>query len=310
MPLEIISPQEQTTYPSIYLDEEDQRKGGYVSSDMGFAPIETSCATPLSLSLRDQKLHDITPESAHMTGSDQYKTLGPGYKEIGSTFEPGADLTQLGWSFQEPNVFLPVPETTKIGDATVESLIFANDELNASNLNNEARGEFIGCSQPTQPPREFQCVRGIDTNRITRPDQCLHLHRVILLIYELDDVATGIENVDNVLNTNKSAIQHGNDMIDCKVCMASLEDMAILTYLVGKLGKKCQDISGAYSRPVSTLGFRGNSQTTAPKLGLGSYVVDSPVEFKTLVKGLLSLQVQSIQIVSILKQSLKAVFPT
>lgn len=301
VPIEIVPPREQvvclSTSPneSDILEERHEAKhpGSLLSVDTALHPFGSG----------DEYLVGTIPELTHMAGLDQYETSESNIGNMEGVYGPGLDLDQLGspeWPFAEPDMFLSASKLTEPDDTVIEPLMSPNTEPKDGKLNADVGKEYLCHFEFARSCEEWQYVSSRHTDQITHPRQCLHTHKIILIIFDLDKIAIRIDNLDNALNTNKEALRHGNDMIDCEICMVQFENITILTSLIEKLGKTCQDISSAYSQLLSsTPAPGGTAQLAVPNLVLGSYVVDSLDEHRILVQGLLSLQIKSIHTVSV-----------
>ncbi|KAI1661076.1 hypothetical protein F4813DRAFT_386482 [Daldinia decipiens] len=275
-------------------NESDILEERYEAKHTGSLSIDTTLHPSGS---RDEHLVGTIPELTHIAGPDQYETSESNISNIEGIYEPGQDLDQLGssvWQFAEPDMFFSMPRLTEPDDTVLESSIYPNTEIKDQNMNTDIGDKSLCNFEFARSCEEWKYVANSHTDQTTHPRQCLHAHRIILVIFDLEDIAIGIDNFGNALNTNKEALRHGNDMIKCEVCMVHFENIAILTSLIEKLGKTCQDISGIYPQLTSTTAPGGTAQLAVPSFVLGSYLVDSLDEHRVLVQGLLGLQIKSI----------------
>ncbi|KAI0852878.1 hypothetical protein F5Y00DRAFT_258133 [Daldinia vernicosa] len=301
VPLKIVSPREQVVCLSTSWDESDILEDRHEANRLGSISVDTALYVPFD-SRDEYLLVDTIPELTHTPGLDQYETSESSISNVEGIYEPSLDLSQLVspvWPFAEPDIFASTLKLTDPDDMVIESLMPPNTEPEGVNLNVDVGMKSLCHFEFARSCEEWQYVTNRQTDQTTHPCLCLHAHRITLIIFDLEDIAIRIDNLDSALNINKEALRHGNDMINCEICMTYFENITILTSLIETLGKTCQDISDAYPQLSSTSAPKGTAQLVVPGFILGSYAADSLDELRILVQGLLGLQIQSIHIVSV-----------
>ncbi|KAI4861120.1 hypothetical protein F4820DRAFT_80153 [Hypoxylon rubiginosum] len=100
-----------------------------------------------------------------------------------------------------------------------------------------------------------------------RPTNCQCLHRVVILLDELEllgepaatttnDARPPLIPVDGILVAHRKALRQAEDMLACVSCVARVENMVILTFLVSRLTELC-------CRAMSALSSSSRSRSTA-----------------------------------------------
>ncbi|KAI0111649.1 hypothetical protein F4814DRAFT_450322 [Daldinia grandis] len=265
VPFEIVSPHEQEARLSAAWNLSDTLEERYETNHPSWLSVDTTLQIPSGP--REDYPVDAIPELADVAGLDQYETSEPKISNMEGIYEPSLDLAQLGssvWPFAQLDTILPAPELTEPDDTLIEISTSPDTELNDGNLNANVGMESLCHFEFEQSCEEWQYVANRHSDQTTYHRQCLHTHRSIPIVFDLEDIAIGIDNLDKVLNTNKEALRRGNDMIDCEICMAHFENITVLTSLIEKLGKTCQDISGAYPQLLPVPVLRGTAQPAVP----------------------------------------------
>lgn len=142
----------------------------------------------------------------------------------------------------------------------------------------------------------------------------------------LEHIDVGTDTtLDTALATHKDAVRHGVEMLACGACVAKIENMTILTFLVEKLARLCRHISETVSQvPEEDYSIRNRNRnrnrnrdrnrqqhknaqfdhdhddhddgaSSSISMCFGSYAVDSLEEYQLLVSGLLRVQVRNLQ---------------
>ncbi|OTB02488.1 hypothetical protein M426DRAFT_195464 [Hypoxylon sp. CI-4A] len=193
----------------------------------------------------------------------------------------GCDNMAAAWEWQSI-----VPEemllTTPIATPMVHD--GGKGEWNSNENIGTMHRASIDFGMPTRS-RQNSLTENISQNLVT----CHCLHRIILIIDDMEELADiELDSMDTALNTQKEALRRANDMLACTACVARVENMTILAYLIGKLARTYQAICGVSLSVPSVI-------TSMCRPTIGNYTIDSPDEFKIVMRGILGIQIRSLQ---------------
>ncbi|OTB06300.1 hypothetical protein M426DRAFT_319040 [Hypoxylon sp. CI-4A] len=144
-----------------------------------------------------------------------------------------------------------------------------------------------GLSPGTQP--RLPQTETLLPSQTLRTPGCQCLHHVVILMDELE-LLGGPTNarllVDDILVAHRKALRQAETTIACVSCVARVENMLILTFLVNRLTDLCGlAMSGLTSRRATEAPL----PSEAPAAAIGAYRLEGEIEYIAVVQVLLRL---------------------
>ncbi|KAI2465274.1 hypothetical protein F4781DRAFT_409950 [Annulohypoxylon bovei var. microspora] len=236
--------------------------------------------------------------------------------------DPGPGLTALpGTEIEEDTeaavTSLPTPHTTTPGSSRNPNNNFNQSET-SSNAGNAPERNLSVCGTSNAPSLQCRCLARVVLllDELESPS-------------DSPESISSLHSLDSILASIKETLSHAGAMLLCSLCTSKMENMTILAFLFSHLASTCQIIaekyphdsdltalhrsSSAYGRydwpPLPRVdpgaqessedyfhayGFGGNRDNDIRETLVGEYEVDSPQEWRALMRALASLQLQQL----------------